>query len=171
MLNSVVVSYVTSSKERRKIYVPKVVPTHLLIMSVAKYMMKYCLSGSELCIVQAEWLIGSVADQKVELPETDGLPRERDLLEASPPLSAVLHSKGISRSSDFSERCWFFSCTWSSTSEWCLVALRIRKFTGLLVKVHICESCTWRGSSREVSKVLKLAKGLFFSSEKPSGWY
>lgn len=54
MLNSVVVSCVTSSKERRKRYVPKVVLRHLLIASVAKYMMKYCLSGSELCTVQAE---------------------------------------------------------------------------------------------------------------------
>lgn len=108
---------------------------------------------------------------EVELSETDGLPRERDILEASPPLSAVFTARGFLRSSNFSERWWFFSCTWSSASEWCLVALRIRKRAGLLVKIHICESCTWRGRSREVSKVLRLAKGLFFSSEKPSGCF
>lgn len=38
---------------------------------------------------------------EVELSETDGLPRERDILEASPPLSAVLHSTGISQKQRF----------------------------------------------------------------------
>lgn len=165
------VNCVTSSKERRKRYVPKVVLTRLLIASVAKYMMKYCLSGSELCTVQAEWLTGSFADQKLSCQ------KQMDCLESEiswkhlHPCQQCYTAQGFLISTDFCERCWFFICTWSSTPEWCLVTLRIRKLAGLLVKIHVCESCTWRGSSREVSKVLKLAKGLFFSSEKPSGCY
>lgn len=155
-----VVGCVTSSKDRRKRYVPRVVLRHLLMASVAKV-------HDEILLVWL-WALYSTSRvthrvscwPEVELSDTDGLPGERDILEASPPLSAVLHSAWISQKQSFCERCWFFNCTLVFHTS--LVALWIRELAGLVVKIHICESCTWRGSSREVSKVLKLAKGLFF---------
>lgn len=45
---------------------------------------------------------------EVELSEADGLPREWDILEASPPWSAVLHSTGISQKQWFLGRMLVF---------------------------------------------------------------